>query len=111
MRRLRSVASLLGLLVLAGSTAHAAGARVASLVPQLRPGAAPELRDRFHEAVTRGMQASGDEVLGAAEVRLRLGATEEMLACNGSGACVARSAQTLRVDRIVAPEIDVNGKD
>ncbi|MCU1277610.1 MAG: hypothetical protein JWM53_1156 [bacterium] len=106
------MASLCGLLVLVGSgTAVAAGARVAALVPQVRPTAAPELRDRFHEAVTRGLAANGDEVVGAAEVRLRLGATEEMLSCNGSGACVARAAQTLRTDRLVASEIDVNGKD
>jgi hypothetical protein len=112
MRRLRSVASLLGLLVLAGSaTASAAGARVAALVPTVRPTAAPELRDRFHEAVTRGLAAGSDEVVGAAEVRLRLGATEEMLSCNGNGACVARAAQTLRVDHVVASEIDVTGKD
>ena len=106
------MASLLGVIVLVGSTtAAAAGARVAALVPQVRPAASPELRDRFHEAVTRGIAASGDEVVGAAEVRLRLGATEEMLSCNGSGACVARAAQTLRIDRVVASEIDVNGKD
>ncbi|MGZ3425433.1 MAG: hypothetical protein ACXVCV_02235 [Polyangia bacterium] len=106
------MASLLGLIMLVGSgTASAAGARVAALVPQVRPTAAPELRDRFHEAVTRGLGAGSDEVIGAAEVRLRLGATEEMLSCNGSGACVARAAQTLRIDHVVASEIDVTGKD
>jgi hypothetical protein len=84
---------------------------VAALVPQVRPAAAPELRDRFHEAVTRGLQTGGDDVIGAAEVRLRLGASEEMLACAGTGPCVAHVAQTLNIDRAVATEIDVTGKD
>ena len=77
----------------------------------MRPLAAPELRDRFHEAVTRGLQSGGDEVVAAAEVRLRLGASEELLGCGGTGACVARAAQALRIDRAVAAEIDVSGKD
>jgi hypothetical protein len=108
MRRLRSVASLLVLLV--SSTAVAAP-KLAALVPTVKPPAAPELRDRFHEAVTRGLTAGGEDVIGAAEVRLRLGASEELLNCSGPGACVARVAQTLHVDRAVATEIDVNGKD
>ncbi|HEX9103175.1 MAG TPA: hypothetical protein VF997_13280 [Polyangia bacterium] len=108
MRRLRSVASLL---VLLASTSAVAGARVAALVPQLKPPAAPELRDRFHEAVTRGYAAGGEEVVGAAEVRLRIGASDEMLNCAGTGPCVARVAQNLRIDRAIASEIDVNGKD
>ncbi len=107
MRRLRSVASLL--ILLASSSAMAA--KVAALVPQIKPPAAPELRDRFHEAVTRGYATGGDEVIGAAEVRLRLGASDEMLNCAGTGPCVARIAQNLRIDRAVATEIDVNGKD
>ena len=89
----------------------AATPQVAALVPQVRPLGAPEVRDRFHEAVTRGLQAAGDEVLGAAEVRLRLGSSEELLGCAGTGPCMARVAQTLHVDRGVASEIDVNGKD
>lgn len=108
MRRLRSVASLL--VLLASSTA-VAGSRVAALVPQVKPPAAPELRDRFHEAVTRGYATGGDEVMGASEVRLRLGASDEMLNCAGTGPCVARIAQNLRIDRAIASEIDVNGKD
>ena len=108
MRRLRSVASLL--LVLASTSALAAP-HTAALVPAVKPPAAPELRDRFHEAVTRGYQAGGEEMMGAAEVRLRIGASDEMLNCSGPGACVARIAQNLHIDRAVASEIDVNGKD
>lgn len=112
MRRLRSVAALLvlGALFVSAGRASATG-RVAALVPQVKPAAAPEVRDRFHEAVTRGLQSGGDEVVSAAEVRLRLGATEEMLNCAGGGPCVARAAQTLRSDRLVSTEIDVSGKD
>src|SRR5881227_2696345 len=112
MRRLQSAATLLGFgacLLLAGSVS--AAGRIGALVPQIRPQAAPEVRDRFHEAVTRGLQGGGDEVVVAAEVRLRLGATEEMLNCGGTGACVARAAQALRVDRLVATDIDIAGKD
>lgn len=112
MRRLQGAATLLGFaacLVVSGS-AGAAG-RIGALVPQVKPAAAPEVRDRFHEAVTRGLQTGGDEVVPAAEVRLRLGATEEMLSCGGTGACVARAAGALRVERVVATDIDVAGKD
>ena len=93
------------------STSAVAAPRTAALVPAVKPAAAPELRDRFHEAVTRGYQAGGEEMIGAAEVRLRIGASEEMLGCTGPGACVARIAQNLHIDRAVASEIDVNGKD
>ena len=99
------MASLVALLA---STSALAAPHVAALIPLTKPTAAPELRDRFHEAVTRGF---GDDALGAAEVRLRIGASEEMLGCTGPGACVARIAQNLRVDRLIASEIDVNGKD
>jgi hypothetical protein len=112
MRRLRSVAALLGFgaFVALGSTASATE-RLAALVPQTRPSAPPELRDRFHEAVTRGLQTGGDEVLPAAEVRLRLGVADEMLNCGGTGPCVARSAQALRIDRLVATDVEISGKD
>lgn len=99
-----------GLLCATATTASAAG-RVAALVPQIKPPAAPELRDRFHEAVTRGLQTGPDEVVSAAEVRLRLGASEELLNCGGAGACVARAAQSLRTDRVVSTEIEASGKD
>ena len=105
------MAMLLGFgAVLALTASASAAGRAAALVPQIRPTAAPEVRDRFHEAVTRGLQTGGDEIVPAAEVRLRLGLSEEMLNCGG-GACVARAAQALRIDRIVATDIDVSGKD
>jgi hypothetical protein len=112
MRSLRMSAALFGFAacLLVSPFARAAD-RVAALVPQIRPAAPNELRDRFHEAITRGLQTGSDEVIPAAEVRLRLGASEEMINCVGVGPCVARSAQALRLDRVVASEIDVSGKD
>src|SRR5437588_2670211 len=93
-------------------TASAASAdRLAALVPQVKPAPPVELRDRFHEAITRGLQSGGTEVIPAAEVRLRLGASDEMLNCAGVGPCVARSVQALSADRVVASEISVAGKD
>jgi hypothetical protein len=112
MRSLRSAAPLLGVgvvLVLAGPAS--AADRVAALVPQIRPPAAPEVRDRFHEAVTRGLQTGPGEVVPAGEVRLQLGASDEMLNCAGGGGCVARAAQALRADHLVATEVDATGKD
>ena len=112
MRRLQSAATLLGFgacLVLGGSAS--ASGRIGALVPTIRPLSAPEVRDRFHEAVTRGLQTGGDDVVVAAEVRLRLGAAEELLNCAGTGACVARAAQALRADRVVATDIEIVGKD
>ena len=112
MRSLRSAAPLLGvgLVLVLGGSASAAD-RVAALVPQIRPPAAPELRDRFHEAVTRGLQLGSEEVVPAGEVRLRLGASDEMLNCSGTGGCVARAAQALRANHLVATEVDATGKD
>jgi hypothetical protein len=113
MRGLRSVPSLVGFAVVTLATvqASAAGAKVAALVPQIRPIAAPELRDRFHEAVARGLTSGGEEVLSAAETRMRLGASEELLGCSGAAACVAHVTQTLKVDQAVASEIDISGKE
>jgi len=96
------------LVVLLASTSAVAAPHVAALIPLTKPTAAPELRDRFQDAVARGF---GDEALGAAEMRLRIGASDEMLGCMSSGPCVARIAQNLHVDRLIASEIDVNGKD
>jgi hypothetical protein len=111
MRRVpKNAALLLGAACL--FTASAASAdRVAALVPQVRPAPPVELRDRFHEAITRGLPSGGTEVIPAAEVRLRLGTSDEMLNCVGVGPCVARSVQALTADRVVASEVNVTGKD
>jgi hypothetical protein len=89
----------------------AAAPRIAALVPQMRPAVVPELRDRFHEAVTRGLQGPDLDVTPAAEVRLRLGVSEELMNCPGAGPCAARAITALRADRLVSSEIAVFGKD
>jgi hypothetical protein len=104
------IAALLGVAACLSVTSLARADRVAALLPQIKPPPPVELRDRFHEAINRGLTASGTEVLPAAEVRMRLGASDEMLNCSGGG-CVARTAQALSVDRVVSSEIGVTGKD
>jgi hypothetical protein len=88
-----------------------AGPRTAALVPQLRPPSPNELRDRFHEAVSRGLSQSGLETVPAAEVRLRLQVSEEQLNCAGTGICAARAALNLRTDKLVSSEVVIAGKD
>src|SRR5690349_17070926 len=99
-------------ILLCGTAGVAAAApRVAALVPAMKPGAAPELRDRFHEAVTRGIStAGGVELVPSGEVRMRLAISEEQLNCAGPGICAARASLTLRTDRLVATELNVVGK-
>jgi hypothetical protein len=115
MRRLRKHAALLGLSaavgIIACGGAAAAAERVAALLPQTHPVAATEVRDQFHEAVTRGLQGAGDDVIAAAEVRLRLGAVTEMLECDGAVACVGSVVQALHVGQVVASDIEISGKD
>jgi hypothetical protein len=112
MRRLRWFAALMGFLAgLGGAGAAGAAERLGVLLPQTRPAAAPELRDRFHEAIVRGLQTGGDEVIPATEVRLRLGVSDELLNCAGFGPCVGRVAQALQTQRLVVTDIDINGKD
>jgi hypothetical protein len=100
--------------ILAGLLAAApalAAPRGAALLPLLKPAGAPELRDRFHESVTRGLQSAGLEVIPAAEIRMRLGVSDEMMTCSGTGPCAARVGLLLRTDVLIAAEIDVAGKD
>lgn len=97
--------------VVASASIAAAAPRVAALVPAMKPAAAPELRDRFHEAVTRGITtAGGVETVPAGEVRMRLAISEEQLTCSAAGVCAARAALTLRTDRLVATELNIVGK-
>src|SRR5689334_19515228 len=111
MHSLPKRAALLGFAACMTVASPAFADRVAALVPQVKPPPPAELRDRFHEAISRGLQASGTEVLPAAEVRMRLGSSDEMLNCSGVGPCAARSAQALGVDRLVSSDVTVAGKD
>src|SRR5947209_13019783 len=83
-----------------------AAPRAAALPPVLRGNPSTELRDRFHEAVTRGLYSGGVEIIPAAEVRLRGGAS-----CDAPGPCDARAAANLRVDHTLATEVVIAGTD
>jgi hypothetical protein len=100
----------IGVLLAASSSTVFAAPRLAALTPALKPAAAPELRDRFHEAATRGIGQAGVEVVPAGEVRMRLAVSEEQLNCAGGGICAARAALTLRSEHLVATEIGITGK-
>src|SRR5678816_4652648 len=88
-----------------------AAPRVAALIPQIRPNSTPELQNRFHEAITRGLQGPDADVVPAAEVRMRFGVSDELLNCAGPGICAARASTSLRTDRVVAGEVSNFGKD
>jgi hypothetical protein len=92
------------------SSAQAAN-RLAAMLPSLKPAGSTELRDRFHDAASRGLVGSGLEVVGGADVRTRLGGAADQLSCTGPGACAAKVAQTLSADHLVATEVTVQGKD
>jgi len=98
----------LSILVAAGlavcASAHAAP-RVAALQPVLRGNTAAELRDRFQEAIGRGLAQGGLVVLPVAEVRMRTGG------CDTPGSCAQRAATMLAVDHTVSSEIVIAGKD
>lgn len=108
-RRLLAVVIAVAAMGVAGQS-HAAP-RAAALVPVLRPTANPELRNRFHDAVTRGLTAGGADAISAGEVRMRLGSSAELLTCSGAGPCAARVAMALRTDENVGSEIVIAGKD
>jgi hypothetical protein len=96
---------------LLASTSALAAPRGAALVPSLKPSASPELRDRMHESVTRGLQNAGLEVIPAGEIRMRLGVSEEMMNCSAPGTCAARVGLLLRTDVMIGADIIINGKD
>lgn len=93
---------------LAEPPAAAQAAQVVVLLPQLQPPGAMELRERFHDAVIRGLAPA--HPMSGDDVRLRLGATPELLECK-DGPCIARVAALLDVKQVVVPEINVLGKD
>src|SRR5580765_2259632 len=99
-RALRPFAALVAVSLI--SLPASAAPRVAALIPQIRPNATPELQNRFHEAITRGLQGPDSEVTTAAEVRMRFGVSDELLNCSAPGICAARAATALRADGIVA---------
>jgi hypothetical protein len=87
-----------------------AAPKVAALVPTLRPSGSAELRDKFHEAVTRGLTSAGLDAVPSGEVRMRLSGTDEFT-CSAAGTCAARAATSLRADHTVGTEVVIAGKD
>lgn len=91
------------------STVAQAG-RVVPMLPQVKPaGAVTELRERFQDAVTRGLSPDPD-VVPPQEVRRALGASAELLECAG-GPCVGRVATVLRAEKVVVTEVEQTGKN
>ncbi len=88
--------------------ATAQAGRVIPLPPRLQPTESDVLRDRFHEAVERGLGGEV-ELVKASEVRNRLSSAPDLFQC-GSSACMVRVAAVLHADRIVASEILQEGK-
>ena len=96
------------------SPALAAGSKLAALVPQIHPATSPELQNRFHEAVSRGLTGPDADLIPAAEVRLRSTngtVVEDVATCGGSGVCALHAAAALHVDRVVATDVTISGKD
>lgn len=88
------------------ATAHAG--RVVPMLPQIKPAVSQELRERFHDAVARGLAQEG-EVVPAVEVRRQLYPIPDMAECSWGG-CMPRIAKALRADRMVVTEIEQLGK-
>src|SRR5258708_4633548 len=107
----RRAPSLLLVLVggLVGASCAAPANRAVPMLPQMRAAPVQGLREKFHDAVVRGM--GGDvEVVPASEVRMRLYSSPDLLDCTG-GACIAKVASTLHAERVVLADIDQIGKN
>lgn len=92
------------------TSAPALAGKVAALQPRFEPPVGAELRDRFHDALSRGLQQGGAEVVPAADVRSRLGGSEELAGCSG-GACAVQALGELKAERLALAEISVSGKN
>jgi hypothetical protein len=116
--RLVTGLAALGLVALAAAPAAAQAIRAAALAPSIKGAATTaELRDKFHDAVVRGLGSlngpagpNGElgEVITAPLTRSRLG--EELLACGGTPACLPRAISALSANRIVTTELTITGK-
>ncbi len=92
--------------------------RVAALAPQFKSGGnTPELRDRFHEAVLKGLSSlsgpsgpNGElgDVVTLSETKRRLG--EELLSCGNQASCLPKALRALQVNRLLSTELSVIGK-
>jgi hypothetical protein len=106
----RRVSGVLVLALVGAAGPAFAAPKVAALVPTLRPSGAAELRDKFQDAVTRGIADGGVDAIPTGEVRMRLAGTDAFT-CSGAGPCAQKAATTLRADHTVASELVIAGKD
>jgi hypothetical protein len=100
---------LLVLIGLSCASSGALAARAVPMAPQIRPAPSQEIRDKFHEAIVKGMGGEVEVVLPA-EVKVKLYSAPDLLECTG-GACIAKVAANLRADRVVVSDIDQIGKN
>jgi hypothetical protein len=113
-----AVGGAVGVVALTPSPASAQAIRAAALPPQLKgTDTSPELRNKFEDAVVRGLATlngpagpNGElgEVMTAAATRARLG--DELSACAGTPACLPRAVASLGVNRLFATDLSINGK-
>jgi hypothetical protein len=69
------------------------------------------MRDRFHDALARGLQQGGEgDVIPPAEVRSRFSGSEEMQRCT-SGPCLLRASRDLKADRLALAEVTISGRN
>ena len=69
---------------LAAPQALAAPGRVVALPPRMNPEPSSEIRDRFHDAVVKGLGKSGG-ALASTEVRSKIAGQSDLVGCGGSG--------------------------
>lgn len=109
MTSLRLLASL-SFFGVALSLAPVSAAKLAPLPIAITPPGSV-LRERFHDAVARGLQQgapAGISVLSGGDVRAQL--SGDLASCSGTG-CATPAARALSVDRLVVTEIAVTGKN
>jgi hypothetical protein len=104
----RSLSWLLvpSLLLLWSGTARAL--RLVALAPQIKPSAANEIRDRFHEAVVRGL-STGADVVPVADVRMWATGDPQLFQCD-AGPCAAQITSLMKADRAVITSVEQVGK-
>src|SRR5579883_2869858 len=94
-------------LMLAGGSAWAL--RVVALAPQMKPPTANEIRDRYHEAIVRGL-SQGADVVPVADVRMWATGDPQLFQCAESS-CATQVASLMKADRVVVSTIEIAGKE
>lgn len=87
----------------------AAAERIAALTP-IVPDAAPEIVERLHDAVLRGLTEGGRSAVPAAEVRELVALRADLESCR-RGPCVRALSDALRAQRILSSTVEIAGKN